>query len=81
MKRDWLIVTDHPPALLVRREAERIARAHGLTLEALQYRGRTACIVAARKDVAVAARGLGLSYPQIGRLLRRHHSTVMEMMK
>ena len=75
--RDWLIVTSAPPVFLATREAKRIAAAYGMTLDEVRSRSRKTGRVAARKAIAAAMRGIGLSYPQIGRMLCRHHTTIL----
>lgn len=41
---------------------------------------RTADLVEKRKLIAKDLRELGLSYPAIGKLLNRHHTTVMHLL-
>lgn len=36
-------------------------------------------LVDAREEVAIGLRGIGLSFPEIGRLMNRDHSTVMHL--
>jgi chromosomal replication initiation ATPase DnaA len=49
----------------------------GISSQLLVSRSNEAHLVAARSLFAVKARNKNLSYPQIGRILRRHHTTVM----
>lgn len=37
--------------------------------------------VAARRQIALRARARGFSYPAIGRALRRHHTTIVALVK
>jgi chromosomal replication initiation ATPase DnaA len=56
---------------------ERIALEHHVTADAVLGRGKTATVARARRAVMVALRGMGFSYPEVGRLIDRDPSTVM----
>lgn len=57
-------------------EAREIAERHGLTLELLQRRMKTAATVAARGAIINALLSRGWSTVRIGRLLHRDHTTI-----
>jgi chromosomal replication initiator protein len=62
----------------VRELAERIAAKHGITVEALLGRGRTKTVAEARHELMALLRGtFAFSFPEIGRIVGRDHSTVM----
>lgn len=56
---------------------EQIAKQHGFTADQIRGRRRYAKIVEARHAIACALRARGLSLPLIGRLLQRHHTTIL----
>ncbi len=53
----------------------------GLSPEAILSRARTGEIVEVRRELARRLRERGLSYPQIGALLGRDHSTVLALLR
>lgn len=53
------------------------AKAHHVTRTDVLGRSRTKSVAAARQAVYRGLRERGLSYPEIGRLLDRDHTTVM----
>jgi hypothetical protein len=55
----------------------RVAQAHGVSVEDLMGKGRVAGISQVRQAAMVAAREGGFSYPVIGVVLDRDHSTVI----
>ena len=57
-----------------------IARQHGLTSHDLIGKRRIAKIVTARKECYVLLRSRGMTYPQIGRIFNRHHTTIIDAM-
>lgn len=57
--------------------AEWLADRKGLTIELLREPRRDRRTNAARKEAMARCRRLGLSYPAIGRIFDRHHTTVM----
>lgn len=61
------------------RTAYRIADAHGLTLERLLSRDRTANVVAARHELWLIVRStLGdMSYPELARVFEVDHTTIL----
>ena len=63
-------------------ELTQLARALGVTLEQVRGRNREARIVAARRACMhlVAVRRLEYSYPDLGRLFGRDHTSVMSML-
>jgi chromosomal replication initiation ATPase DnaA len=63
------------------RAAMIIARDHGYTLEQVTARSRNRNLVAARKAVALHVRGMGASYPELGALLKRDHTTIMQTLR
>jgi chromosomal replication initiation ATPase DnaA len=66
------------PAEVMREQADR----YGVSVEALQGRGRTRWISTARAAVASSLRDLGLSTGDIGRMLGgRHHTTIMYLLE
>lgn len=60
---------------LIRRAAEE----YGIRPSVVTSRSRTAAVHSARSVVAYVLRQQGMSYPRIGSLLGRDHSTVMNM--
>lgn len=61
--------------------ATAVAQAHGVPLRELLGRRRHASVARARAALYTALRGHGMSYPEIGRLLRRDHTTVMSVVR
>lgn len=61
--------------LYVAQEAVRF----GVTPEAIMSRQRSARIVDARESVMLRLRADGHSFPMIGRLMGRHHSSVISL--
>ena len=57
-----------------------IALRHGLTRHDLIGPRRIAKIMNARKECYVLLRSRGMSYPQIGRIFNRHHTTIIDAM-
>ena len=53
----------------------------GVSLDALRGPCREAALVDARQDVAVMLRARGLSLPQIGRVINRHHASVLNLLE
>ena len=64
-----------------RRIIEAAAHEYGLTVEDILGDSRRRQIVAARWEAARRLREAGLSYPHIGELLNRHHTTVMHAVR
>jgi len=60
-----------------------LGRHPGVTWEAVQSRKRNAASVAARHDCIVAVRKAhpGLSYPSLGKIFRKHHTTIMDVVR
>lgn len=55
----------------------RAAARYGITIDELLGPGREQHVAAARKEAMQDSRRLGLSYPVIGKLFNRDHTTVM----
>jgi chromosomal replication initiation ATPase DnaA len=53
----------------------------GYTVEAIRAPRRTAHVLRARRFVAMSLRREGLSYPEIGKLIGRDHTSVMNLCK
>lgn len=61
-----------------RHDLEALAHLHGFTLERLQRRdGRFAPMIEARRACFAYLREQGWSYPQIGALFNRDHTTIL----
>jgi Bacterial dnaA protein helix-turn-helix len=56
-----------------------IALRHGLTRWDILNHSRKRKVVDARRDVVLHFRAKGRSFPEIGRLIDRHHTTVMSL--
>jgi len=54
-----------------------IARERGFTISDIKSPRREYKLVRARFEIMAALKASGLSFPQVGRLLNRDHSTVM----
>lgn len=61
--------------------AETAAKKHHVLVGEMLGRGRSPSLVRARADLFVALRHLGMSYPEIGAMLDRDHTTVMAACK
>jgi len=57
------------------------AREHFMAVAQLVGDCRLPCQVDARRCFAVKAREMGYSYPVIGRMLHKHHSSVIHMVR
>lgn len=55
---------------------EKVSETHGLKVEDLKSRSVLREFVEARRDFAKQARDCGYSYPYIGRVLSKHHTTI-----
>jgi chromosomal replication initiation ATPase DnaA len=60
---------------------ENVALDHGLAPDEIIAKNNAATFVNARRDFAVAAREKGYSFPQIARVLRKHHTTIIQLIK
>ena len=58
----------------------RICEAHGITIEDLRGPSHAAVYVQARRCAARELRARKLSLPSIGRLLHRHHTTILNLL-
>lgn len=58
--------------------AAEIAARYGWKLSELQARDRTQDACTLRKLIAAVLRSKGFSYPVIGRVLNRHHTTILD---
>lgn len=65
-----------PREFIARRAAE-----HGIKLDQLLSGDRHIDIVMARRDIASELRGRGMTYPRIGELLNKHHSSIIHMVR
>lgn len=89
MSRDWLIcgpVSDRvyeaaSKKRLVREIMRDVAQETGVPVHTLCGASRSAHHVVARWEVMARARKAGWSYPQIGRQIKRDHTTVMHACK
>ena len=55
-----------------------VEKKYGLEAGTIQSRKRSAYVVMARDEAAVKLRRLGLSTPEIGRLLNRDHTAILD---
>jgi chromosomal replication initiation ATPase DnaA len=55
--------------------------AFGFTVHELAGPSHSRALVAARREFAREARRQGYSFPEIGRALGRHHTTIMHLVK
>lgn len=60
---------------------KKICKKHGVSYIEVLKRGRRKKIVDARFEIARELKKLGYSTPEIGVILRRDHSTVLNMLK
>ena len=60
---------------------QRIAKAHGLTSRDIRGRDRHRKLVTARRALAVALRGIGLTYAEVGEVMHRDHASVMNLVR
>jgi chromosomal replication initiation ATPase DnaA len=67
------------PREKVLNEVDRIAFWHGVGIMDVMSHYRRRPVVAARRDCAVYLRSKGKSFPEIGRILQRDHTTVMNL--
>lgn len=58
-----------------------IAAEHYCTVEELLGGSRLMHVAKARRAMCKRLRGIGMSYPAIGRLLGQHHTTILESCK
>ena len=64
--------------MTVRQIQEEVSAQHGISRDDLVKGGNQARFVAARNEAMARCREeLGMSYPRIGQLFRRHHTTVI----
>lgn len=62
-------------------EIQDIQDKHGFTFAEVQSRQRDARLIACKKEIAQMLREQGYSYPKIGYLLNKHHTTIMHYFK
>lgn len=74
------IPADLMPPALAQAVREAAAR-HGVTVEAVMGHGRGHPVSRARREGYLAARNLGMSYPQIAQAFNRDHTTVIHGVK
>ena len=58
-----------------------VTKEHHVLLDEVLGRERTAQVAAARRECWIHMKELGFSYPEIGRIWNRDHSTVMKAIK
>ena len=63
------------------RIVERVAKESGVSMSEIMGSGRDRRSTGARARVALALRRRGLSFPEIGMVLRRHHTTCMYLVR
>ena len=59
----------------------KVCRDFGIEQEYLLGRNRSAYTIKCRREIASQLRILGLSFPEIGRLLNRDHSSILDLLK
>jgi len=59
----------------------RVCDKSGLTAERILGPSRDRETVRAKRLLAVDLRGMGYSYPEIGRFMRKHHTTIIHLVK
>lgn len=57
------------------------AEKHGITVAEMLSPSRASHLVEARRDLAFALRARAWSYPRIGKLMKRDHTTIMSLVK
>jgi chromosomal replication initiation ATPase DnaA len=57
-----------------------VANRNGLTVEELLERDNSPSLVKVRRQFAAEAHAKGFSLPEIGRVLHRHHTTVLNLL-
>ncbi len=62
-------------------EVQQIVDAAGLTLEQVRGRGKGRGLVEVRRIVAAYLRRRGCSLPEIGRVLNRDHTSVLNLLR
>ena len=62
-------------------EVEQIVRAAGVTVEQMRGRGKGRELVEVRRIVAAYLRRRGCSLPEIGRVLNRDHTSVLNLLR
>ena len=60
---------------------EKVCNFWGITEEELFGKERTNLYVKARREVSRELRKLGLSYPSIGKILKKDHTTIIHYLK
>ncbi len=58
---------------------DEVAAKHHCTVKEILSSMRSTHVASARRDVVCHLRGLGMSYPAIGRLIGRDHTSCLEM--
>ncbi len=53
----------------------------GLRPKAIQGHGKTKWLVECRRKIARRLRSLGMSFPEIGRSLHKHHTSIIGLLK
>jgi chromosomal replication initiation ATPase DnaA len=68
-----------PETSLAARIVTKVAKRLGYDITAIRSTRRHKSLVRARKACALALREAGLSYPEIGRVFRQHHTSIMNL--
>ena len=75
--RSDIAMTEYRKRELLRAVVAKVADVHQVTATAIMGRSRYKSVARARMVVMFELRGLGFSYPEVGRLVGRDHTTVM----
>lgn len=72
--RDFIWIRSATPEELIKRACEKV----GCKRDTMLGQSRRRRIAWPRQDLMLALYEIGLSYPEIGKLMGRHHTTVMD---
>jgi chromosomal replication initiation ATPase DnaA len=86
---NWIFIDTQPSTRLKRKilfetaaaAIEAASRQHGVSIEQIVGRRRTRPICRARWEAMAIMRAAGMSLPEIGGALNRHHTTVMHALE
>lgn len=70
-----------PHAETIRRIMADVCKRYRVTADQLRGRKRHPQIIAAKQEVIRQCRAAGKSYPEIGKVLGKHHTTIMYLEK
>ena len=59
----------------------RLCAEHKTTPDDIRGPRRERALMAKRREIALRLRSAGLSLPQIGRLMKRHHATIINLLR